>query len=243
MRIIKLDATNSTNAYLKNAMHKEVLDDFTVVIAKNQLKGRGQLGAEWNSEPGKNLTASILKKFSSLKARLQFSLNMVVSLAVYDTLKALQIADIGIKWPNDILSGKQKICGILIENVIQEQLIVSAIVGIGLNVNQQYFPGLKRVTSISLETGKTFAVDEVLLQLLTNLGKRLGEVEENKFEEIKAKYEALLFRKDQAATFRDTANQRFMGYIRGVSDSGKLRVELEDQLIQEYDLKEVEMLY
>ena len=150
MRIIKLDATNSTNAYLKNAMHSEVLDDFTVVIAKNQVKGKGQLGAEWYSEPGKNLTVSVLKKFNHLEARGQFVLNMSTSIAVYDTLRSLQIADIGIKWPNDILSGKQKICGILIEHVIHEQLITSAIIGIGLNVNQRNFPGLKRVTSITL---------------------------------------------------------------------------------------------
>ena len=174
MLIIKLDATDSTNAYLKNVMQTEVLDDFTTVIANKQLKGRGQLGASWISEPGKNLTISVLKKFNTLKASKQFILNMAVSMAVYDTLKALHISSLSIKWPNDILSGNQKICGILIENVMQEQIISSAIIGIGLNVNQVHFPGLKRATSIKLLTGKTIATDEVLSLFLKQLKKGLS---------------------------------------------------------------------
>ena len=243
MRIIKLDATDSTNAYLKNAMQTEVLDDFTVVIAKNQFQGKGQLGAEWSSEPGKNLTVSILKKFNTLIASKQFLLNMVVSLAVYETLKGLQISNVAIKWPNDILSGNEKICGILIENVIREQYISSSIIGIGLNVNQKEFPGLERVTSMALRTTKKYAIEEILMLLLTNLKRGLEEVEPNNFAKFKAIYEGFLFKKDQAAEFSDMSDQSFTGYIRGVSNAGKLIIEDEDHAIREYDLKELRMLY
>lgn len=243
MRIIKLDATDSTNAYLKNAMQTEVLDDFTVVIAKNQFQGKGQFGAEWSSEPGKNLTISILKKFNTLIASKQFLLNMVVSIAVYETLKGLQISNVAIKWPNDILSGNEKICGILIENVIREQYISSSIIGIGLNVNQKEFPGLERVTSMALRTPKIYPIEEVLMLLLTNLKRGLEGIEANNFGKFKAAYERLLFKKDRAAEFSDISDQSFKGYIRGVSDEGKLIIEDEHHSIQEYDLKQLKMLY
>ena len=243
MRIIKLDATDSTNAYLKNVMQTEVLDDFTTVIANEQLKGRGQLGATWHSNPGKNLTISVLKKFKGLEGKKQFILNMAVSMAVYDTLNALQISKLSIKWPNDILSGNQKICGILIENVLRNKFITSSIIGIGLNVNQLHFPGLQGATSIKLQTGKTNELDEVLKLLLNELKKRLLALEDINFIEFKAAYERLLFRKDKPSTFRRSGNQLFTGYIRGISDFGKLLIEIEDHVIQEYDLKEVQLLY
>ncbi len=58
MQIIKLDATESTNTYLKNLMSSKELHDFTAVIADKQLLGRGQMGTVWRSEAGKNLTIS-----------------------------------------------------------------------------------------------------------------------------------------------------------------------------------------
>jgi len=243
MRIIKLDATDSTNAYLKNVMQTEVLDDFTTVIANQQLKGRGQVGAAWHSERGKNLTISVLKRFNALNARRQFILNMAVSLAVYNTLKELQITNLSIKWPNDILSGNKKICGILIENVMQEQFISFSIIGIGLNVNQLSFPGLKSATSIKLQSGRTIVLDELLDQLLNELKKILSGLEDIKFAKIKEAYEDYLFRKDKPSTFKNIENQLFTGYIRGISDSGKLRLEIEDHILQEYDLKEIQLLY
>ena len=243
MHIIKLDATDSTNAYLKNVMQSEVLDDFTTVIADEQSAAKGQLGSSWQSEAGKNLTISVLKKLNGLNATRQFILNMAVSLAVYELLKGLQISNLSIKWPNDILSGNQKICGILIENVLQGQKISAAVIGIGLNVNQQIFPGLKGATSIKRITGNSTAVEEILQLLLAGLKIRLSGLEAMNFDKIKADYEELLFRRDSPSTFRGAGNQMFTGYIRGISPIGKLRIEIEDREIREFDLKEIQLMY
>ncbi|MEX0287553.1 MAG: biotin--[acetyl-CoA-carboxylase] ligase [Flavobacteriaceae bacterium] len=243
MRIIKLNATDSTNAYLKNVMLSEVLDDFTIVIAKAQLKGRGQMGASWQSESGKNLTFSVLKKFEALPAAAQFLLNIAVSKSVYTTLKQLQIPDLSIKWPNDILSGNAKICGILIENILLDQNIQSAIIGIGLNVNQLVFPGLSKATSIKLVTGRTFAIEEVMQLVVKEMKTVFREYEGKSIAQIKEDYEMHLFRKDRPSTFKDGKQSLFMGFIRGISDNGKLQIEIEDQIMREFDFKEVQLLY
>lgn len=243
MHIIKLNATESTNSYLKNAMLSEVLDDFTVVTANEQTKGRGQRGTTWQSEAGKNLTISILKKFQALSVRDQFLLNIGVSLAVVDVLAHLQVPELSIKWPNDILSGNSKICGILIENMVNRSAIQESVIGIGLNVNQLSFEGLPKVSSLKLLLGRTFELDEILGTILRSLRAQFTAIEGKRIGDVKAAYEALMFRKDKPSTFAAENGELFMGFIRGISDSGKLRVELEDALIREFDLKEILLLY
>ncbi len=242
-QIIKLDATDSTNLYLKDLLLSAKLRDYTVVVTKNQQKGRGQMGASWQSESGKNLTFSMLKRFEALHVDQQFVLNIGVSLAVYETLKEMGIPVLRVKWPNDIMSGASKICGILIENILKGKHIQSSIIGIGLNVNQTSFENLDKVASLKSLTGRFFDLDEVLSKLLEKLRFYLEGIETKTVIQQLPAYENLLFRMDKPSTFNDRYEQTFMGFIRGVSPEGKLRVELEDSLLKEFDLKEVSLLY
>ena len=235
MQIIKLDATDSTNTYLKNLALLQVLQDFTVVHAHLQYAGRGQRGAEWISDPGKNLTFSVLKKHRSLPARMQFSITMIVSLGVFSALKQLNVPSLYVKWPNDILSGNSKICGMLIENLTSGQHIQSSIVGIGLNVNQLDFKGLQQVSSLRLLTGQPLDLEEVLQLLLIHLKESFTKFETAPYAEIRDAYEELLFRKDKPSTFKNKQGELFMGFIRGVSPEGKLQVELEDEQLKQFD--------
>lgn len=242
-QIIKLDATESTNVYLKELLQLKDLEDYTTVLAKKQLKGRGQMGTSWQSEKGKNLTFSILKKFEGLAIENQFNLNIAISLAVHSVLTELTIPQITVKWPNDIMSGSAKICGILIENVLKGQFIQNSIIGIGLNVNQTSFEKLDKVSSLKLLTGRFFDLDELLHRLLGKLKLHLAKIDQKTVTQMLPAYEKLLFRKDKPSTFKDEMGQTFMGFIREVSSSGKLKVELEDHIHKEYDLKEVSLLY
>lgn len=243
MQIIKLDATDSTNTYLKKMLLSEPLNDLTVIVADNQLKGRGQMGTHWESQPGKNLTFSILKKMEGLHIDTRFRLNICISLAMVATLTQLQLPDVKIKWPNDILSGTSKICGILIENILLGNQIQSSIIGIGLNVNQLTFGNLNNVSSLKLLLGRTFDLEELLHKILMNLKRTFFHVEGKFSESLWNEYEELLFRKDKPSTFRDSTGILFMGFIRGVSKEGKLRVMLEDKILKEFDLKEIRLMY
>ncbi len=243
MQIIKLNATESTNVYLKNLVLEEELDDFTVVVAKKQLKGRGQIGTKWESEAGKNLTFSILKKDMDLPVGDQFQLNMGVSLAIYDALRQLYVPDLSVKWPNDILSGHFKICGILIENVLSGTMIQSSIIGIGLNVNQLNFGVLSQASSLKLILGRTFDLDELFHSIVGHMKSYVTLVSRKKGGNLLSAYEEVLFRRNKPSTFKDARGQLFMGFIKGVSADGKLLVLLEDDILKEFNLKEIQLLY
>ena len=87
MKIIKLNAIDSTNTFLKNMVSKVVVDDFTIVVAKTQTKGRGQMNSEWVVEEGKNLTFSVFSRFTDLDVEKHKYLNFSVSLSVFEVLK------------------------------------------------------------------------------------------------------------------------------------------------------------
>ena len=153
MRIIKLDAIDSTNTFLKEISSAETLEDYTVVVATQQTKGRGQMGKQWQAKAGENLTYSVFKRIKGLTFSNQFYLSIVTSLALYKTLKFYNVPNLFVKWPNDILSDKKKICGILIENVIKKGELNAMVLGVGLNVNQTIWEQAPRATSIKTLTG------------------------------------------------------------------------------------------
>ena len=242
-QIIKLDATDSTNFFLKELLRSKTLADGTVVVTKNQTKGRGQIGSAWQSEAGKNLTFSVLKNFDALYVQHQFVLNIVASLAIYDVLNQLNIPNLKVKWPNDIMSGSSKICGILIENILKGQFIQQSIIGIGLNVNQTGFQNLANASSLKEITGKSFDLDELLHKILERMKQQFTGIEGKTVTQLSPSYEKALFRKDKPSTFKDENGNIFMGFIRKISSSGKLVLELEDNVFKEYGLKEVSLLY
>ncbi|EEK13811.1 biotin--[acetyl-CoA-carboxylase] ligase [Capnocytophaga gingivalis ATCC 33624] len=243
MEIIKLNATNSTNTYLKNLLKEKQVKDLSCIWALSQTQGRGQQGAKWISEPGKNLTFSVLKKFENLSSEYHFLLNMEVSLAIFRALKKLYIPDLAVKWANDILSSKKKICGILIENTLHKEQISSSIIGIGLNVNQVFFNDLPNVSSLQKIMGHPFDLEEVLLLICQELEVSLKSLSPTRFETMLDEYHTHLFRKDKPSTFEYPNGERFMGYIRGVSHNGQLQVEQEDALMSSFSLKEIKLLY
>lgn len=243
MEIIKLNATNSTNTYLKNLLKEKQVKDLSCIWALSQTQGRGQQGAKWISEPGKNLTFSILKKFENLPSEYHFLLNMEVSLAIFRALKKLYIPDLAVKWANDILSSKKKICGILIENTLHKEQISASIIGIGVNVNQVFFNDLPNVSSLQKIMGHPFDLEEVLLLICQELEVSLKSLSPTRFETMLDEYHTHLFRKDKPSTFEYPNGERFMGYIRGVSHNGQLQVEQEDALMSSFSLKEIKLLY
>ncbi|MBP6100100.1 MAG: biotin--[acetyl-CoA-carboxylase] ligase, partial [Flavobacterium sp.] len=139
MKTIKLDAIDSTNDYLKKLSKKEVIENFTMVLANSQSHGKGQRGASWSSEEGKNVIMSVLLKDLLVSREQLFDLNVLVSVSVFEVLEEKNISKLHIKWPNDIMSDAKKIGGILIENTFKTDNSIVSIVGIGLNVNQTDF--------------------------------------------------------------------------------------------------------
>ena len=242
MKLIKLDAIDSTNEFLKGLSNKQELENFTVVSAENQTKGKGQMGAVWASETSKNLIMSILVKDFFSDIYQLFNLNIAVSLAVIEVLESVNIPNLSIKWPNDIMSYNKKIGGILIENSIKSDGIIISVVGLGLNVNQTNFENLPKASSLAVICSKQFDKETLLFSIGNAIERNVASW---KFSpsDLWNKYTNNLYKKGIPMPFSDGSKKHFMGIIQGVSAIGKLQILLEDDRLSEFDIKEIQMLY
>lgn len=243
MNIIKLNATESTNTYLKELARESFLSDQTVVVAENQTKGRGQRANAWHSEPGESLTFSMLKRFRDLPAERQFLVSMAVSTAICDALSAFEVPNVSVKWPNDILSDGKKIGGILIENTLEKHNIKYAVIGIGINVNLKRLPNLPQASSMKNQTGRHFDLEKVLHALLEKCFAGLDNLQVAHFSEYKKQYEAYMFGYKQKSLFESLDGNRFYATILGVSDIGELLLQTDQGVVREIQVKELRMIY
>jgi BirA family biotin operon repressor/biotin-[acetyl-CoA-carboxylase] ligase len=228
---------------MRRLSNEENLEDYTIVTTKHQTQGRGQMGTVWSSENSKNLMFSVFKDTSKFQLEYPFLISVVTSLAILKTVQSFSILKLAIKWPNDILSENKKICGILIENVIKQNSLSNTIIGIGLNVNQTEFNNLPKASSLKLITGNVFDLEEVLFETIKNLKHYFKILKRADYSTLKAEYETCLFRKDKPSTFRDNRGFVFSGYIKNVTLFGNLQVLLEDDIIKEFDLKDITLMY
>lgn len=242
MKLIKLNAIASTSSFLKELAQNSTLENYTIVTTNKQTKGRGQQSNSWVSEPHKNLTISVFIKDFDLQIMRQKYLNFAISLAIFEVLLEEEIPKPSIKWPNDILSAKNKICGILIENNIRSHKIHSSIVGIGLNVNQTEFPEfLKNVTSLKKIKETDFNLDALLLKLIEKIKDKIQLLASKKYDTLENDYLKVLYKKNIPTMFKNSNDVLFMGIITGISASGNLLVELEDETIKEFGIKEISL--
>lgn len=243
MHIIKQDAVDSTNAFLKRLARERSISDYTVVTTHYQTKGKGQAGNHWVSNPGENLLFSVYKRVHELAAVHQFYINMGVSLAVYQALKRFSVPELYIKWPNDILSANRKICGMLLENTVQNGFIQASVIGIGLNVNQCDFPGLPHASSLRRILGAPLDLEVVLKVILEELQAYMEYFRTNDFTLLKKLYENQLLGKDKEVFFKDVNQKFFKGAVKGVTPSGRLEILDEKGVIRTFGLKEISWLY
>ncbi|MFA9195504.1 biotin--[acetyl-CoA-carboxylase] ligase [Flavobacterium sp. FBOR7N2.3] len=242
MKLIKLDAIDSTNDFLKGLSNTQELENYTVVTAENQTKGKGQMGAVWNSEKSKNLIMSVFVKDLLVSVDEIYQLNVATALAVIQVLKTFDIQNLSIKWPNDIMSANFKLAGILIENSFKSDGTITTIIGIGLNVNQTNFDNLPKASSMAVVANSTFDKDQLVVLIIERLKVNFELLASNS-QILWDSYMELLFKKEVPMPFSIDNGKPFMAIIKGVSTNGKLILLLENDAIVEYGLKEIQMLY
>lgn len=243
MSLIKLSAIDSTNDYLKVLSRNQIIENFTTVVAEKQTQGKGQMGATWISEEGKNLIMSILVKEVLRDVDAIFHLNVAVALSIFEVLNETKVPNLSIKWPNDIMSDHKKIAGILIENSIKSDGKIESVVGIGVNVNQQNFENLPKASSMALVSNSEFDLDELLHKIIFQIKKNCGYILTNQTDKLWSKYHENLFKISVPVAFEDANQTKFMGIIQGVTLNGLLQIKLENDLVKSFGIKEVQMLY
>lgn len=243
MKVVKVDATSSTNSFLKEFVKTHSQKQMYCVVANHQVEGRGQRGTVWKSEAGQNLTFSVFIPGLQSIHKETFKLSALVALALMKVLKNHDIPKLSIKWPNDILSRQYKIGGILIENLFTHTDDGASIIGIGLNVNQVSFPNLPKASSLKLLTFKTFDLDSLLNEILAEFEKIPSIFNQNSYKEVISQYYESLFRYKKVGMFQFPNGNLAQGLIRGVDKYGRLIVEFEEDRLESFDVKEIQIKY
>ena len=238
-KIIKIDATDSTNSLLRQQYLANSCSDGEVLWTTIQRQGRGQRNTVWQSEAGKNLTFSMYREFNLVEVHNPFLLSCLVSLGIQAALESLMIPNVHVKWPNDIMSGDKKVCGVLIENMFKGSSLNASIIGIGLNVNQAKFQNLPKAASMFQISGTTYELDDVLSICLDHIRQKM-ELLNRPEEQIIRLYESSLYRIGKPSTF-ESDGSLFTGIIRGVNLQGLLKVQLEDNQRVLFDLKTIKL--
>ena len=157
LKVIRLNEVTSTNDYayrLAQSGQKEIV----CVTARTQTKGRGRRGREWVSASDKGVYASFILRpgvgFKEVNV-----LNILFALAVVKSLE--NIVSLKIKWPNDIVIGGKKMGGVLLESYSGTKGPLFVVAGLGLNVNSNVKDIPEGATSLFLETGQEYKIEEI----------------------------------------------------------------------------------
>lgn len=227
-RIVHFFRTGSTND-AAFALGEAGEPHGAVVVAEEQTAGRGRAGRSWHSEKSAGIYLSVLLRppVPPVQAPL---LTLLAGLAARDAVAETTGLAADIRWPNDLLLGGKKFCGILTEMHAEPDRVRFVVVGIGLNANHQKFPPeLERIaTSLRIETGRTVSRLDLVLRLLRRLDR-----DYNQF--LAAGPAAVLARFEAASSYArgkrvriTAAGASYTGVTDGLEPSGLLRVRRED---------------
>jgi BirA family biotin operon repressor/biotin-[acetyl-CoA-carboxylase] ligase len=247
---INLSTVDSTNSFVRSMLQEEgtghvmsanSLPGFTLVVADDQTKGRGQQGNAWETEKGKNLTFSLLCHPDFILASRQWLLSQCMAVAIQQTLSQF-VEDVEVKWPNDIYIGDKKISGTLIECDLLGKHISNCIIGVGININQtMFYSDAPNPTSLQLVTGKEYDREEILSVLLQHFQHFYTLLKEGQEDTIRQLYRQHLYRREGFHRYRDVRGE-FMAEIDDIEPTGHLRLRFEDGKVVRYELKEVQFI-
>jgi len=230
--IKKFKILNSTNHFALALIRDKKPAEGTVVVAEEQTEGKGLDGNIWDSEPGKNLTFSVIIYPDFLDPSNQFYLNIITSLAVRDALKqCLPEEKICIKWPNDIYHGDKKISGILIKNQISGVTLQSSIIGVGININQEKFDAsVPNPVSVKMITGNDYDSAVCLQSFRKYFDSYYRQLAAGKYDALMSEYIGCMYLFGQKSAFTIMGHKE-EGKIVGVDEFGRLLIETKDSLI------------
>ena len=222
MDVIYYKEVDSTNTKIKELA--KTAKEGLVVVAERQTAGRGRRGRTWESTKEGNLYMSVLLK-PELEVTKAAMLTLVMAYSVANALQRWEI-DVQIKWPNDLIMGKKKICGILTEMEVLDGQIDFIVVGVGLNLGQQVFSEelKEKATSIFAETGRRIDREQVLSAIMDVFEENYACFLENKsLEFLMQDYNDLLVNRDKQVVVLDPAGE-YEGYAQGINADGELQV-------------------
>lgn len=224
-----LAQVDSTNAIALSRAQEGVGSGY-VVVAEQQLAGRGRRGRKWVSPYGCNIYCSVVWQFQGGAASLE-GLSLAVGVAVARALGAVGVEGAQLKWPNDVLWGGGKLAGILLEMIGDAAGHCQVVIGIGINVSMAKGPATKEIdqswTDVSTAAGCVVSRNLVLAHLLSELLPMLVEFEKSGFAAFRQAWSALDSMSGREVCLQLGA-QTIVGKAAGVGDNGALAIDTEN---------------
>ncbi|MBE3072639.1 MAG: biotin--[acetyl-CoA-carboxylase] ligase [Acidobacteria bacterium] len=204
--------------------------DGTTVLAEAQSAGRGRMGRAWFSPPGAGLYASVIIRPETAQPVSLFTL--VAGVALAEALRATTALPVDIKWPNDLVVGRRKLCGILAEGHASHGRLQHVVVGFGINLRSAAYPAqiADRATSVEAELGRPVERGTVLAASLAALAARYEDLRASRFGAILSRWRALSPCSSGAAIEWTTAGGAHRGVTAGIDDDGALLVRADDRV-------------
>lgn len=229
-RIQYFPITDSTNIQARQYAEYDDSDGL-LVVADEQTKGRGRRGRNWSSMPGENIFMSLLLK-PKISPKLASMLTLVAALAVAGAIRETTGLTAWIKWPNDIVINKKKICGILTEMSSEMDYIHYVIIGIGINVNTVSFPEeiAEIASSLCLESGKEqkFSRSQLICSIMEFMEKYYKSfLETGDLSSVREEYNEKLAGLGSYVKILEEKAE-CVGISRGITKTGQLIVEFSD---------------
>ncbi|QLL12877.1 bifunctional biotin--[acetyl-CoA-carboxylase] ligase/biotin operon repressor BirA [Pseudomonas chlororaphis] len=223
--VLAFDSIDSTNAEALRAVERGVPAPF-LVLAERQTAGRGRRGRKWVSPFAENVYYSLVLRIDGGMRQLE-GLSLVVGLAVMQTLREFGIAGVGLKWPNDVLVGRKKIAGILLELVGDPADVCHVVLGVGINVNMQKTDEVdQQWTSMRLESGKQVDRNQLVARLSMMLRAYLERHQVQGFSSIQEEWEQNHLWQGNAVSLIAGIN-KIDGVVIGIDQQGALRLEVD----------------
>jgi BirA family transcriptional regulator, biotin operon repressor / biotin---[acetyl-CoA-carboxylase] ligase len=227
-QIFRFDELTSTNDKMRELLEENIPKHGAIVITGFQTNGRGQFENTWESEDCKNLLLSFFIEPNNISATEQVYINLFVSLSVFDFVNTYFPGRTKIKWPNDIYVDGKKIAGLLIENSIQGNIIKNSIIGVGLNINQEYFIA-KNATSFYALSANELSLELMFNELINCFNFRFEELSLPIKSKLLDDYLNVMFRKNILAKYNINGHI-IDGEIIGIDHVGRLKLVVEGEL-------------
>lgn len=239
------DTLDSTNTVALRGISSGKFTRGDVIWADEQTRGKGNGNNHWESEPGKNLTFSLVLTPHFIQPQHQFRITQAISVTLYQTLKALLPKEkCSIKWPNDLYVNNKKMGGILIQNMIKGNSIQATVAGIGLNINQEIFRSdAPNPVSLIHFTKTDIPLFPLLKDIVAHIMQQMKQLEHNpEWATLNKKYLNALFQKDCWAQYADDKGV-FEGKITEVDAYGRLQLLDRSNQLRTYAFKEIRFLF
>lgn len=226
--IVYYEETDSTNNQAKALGEKNGVHG-TLLVSDRQVEGKGRRGRGWESPKGVSIYMTILLRPQIAPSKAPM-LTLVMAQSVAEGIKEKTGLEVGIKWPNDIVVNKKKVCGILTEMSTEIDYINYVVIGVGINVNQETFPDEleKTATSLMIEKGEKVKRAELIAAVMERFEENYETfMHTEDLSEIMTQYNEMLVNRDRDVRILEPENE-YNAHASGINKKGELVVVTSD---------------